>query len=112
MNCRCDLCYGAFRQWLQARYGSLDALNRAWWTSFWSHRYTDWSQIEPVDPSVHGLILDWKRFISDQVLDFYLAEIEPLRAITPAVPVTTNFMRSNVGLDYWKLAPRGCHCLE
>jgi beta-galactosidase len=104
MNCRCNLCYAAFRHWLQARYGSLDALNHAWWTSFWSHRYTDWSQIEPVDPSVHGLMLDWKRFISDQVLDFYLAEIEPLRAITPAVPVTTNFMRSNVGLDYWKLA--------
>lgn len=104
MGCRCDLCYAAFRDWLRERYGSLEAVNRAWWTTFWSHRYTDWSQIEPVDRSVHGLILDWMRFVSDQVLDFYLAETEPLRAITPNVPVTTNFMRSNVGLDYWKLA--------
>ncbi len=54
-NCRCDLCLEAFRQWLQARYGSLEALNQAWWTTFWSHRYTDWSQIEPTDPSMHGL---------------------------------------------------------
>ena len=104
-NCRCELCLQAFREWLQKRYGSLDALNSAWWTTFWSHRYTDWSQIEPVDVSVHGLMLDWMRFVSDQVLDFYLAETKPLRQITPDVPVTTNFMRPDVGLDYWHFAP-------
>ena len=104
-GCRCELCLQAFRSWLQKRYGSLDALNKAWWTTFWSHRYTDWSQIEPVDPSVHGLMLDWTRFVSHQVLDFYLAEIKPLREITPDVPITTNFMRPNVGLDYWAFAP-------
>ena len=104
-NCRCALCVQAFRQWLQARYVSLAALNEAWWTTFWSHRYTDWSQIEPVDPSTHGLMLDWIRFVSDQVLDFYQEEMKPLRAITPDVPITTNFMRPNVSLDYWAFAP-------
>ena len=104
-NCRCELCMQAFRAWLRARYGSLDALNEAWWTSFWSHRYTDWQQIAPVDDSVHGLMLDWRRFVSDQVLDFYLAEIEPLRELTPKIPITTNFMLPDVGLDYWAFAP-------
>ncbi len=104
-DCRCDLCLAAFRKWLRVRYGSLEKLNEAWWTTFWSHRYTDWSQIEPVDHSIHGLMLDWTRFVSDQVLDFYLAEIKPLREITPTVPVTTNFMRPDVGLDYWAFAP-------
>ena len=104
-DCRCELCYDAFRQWLQKRYGTLDTLNHAWWTTFWSHRYSDWSQIVPVDHSVNGLMLDWKRFISDQVLDFYLAECEPLRTLTPDTPITTNFMRPNVGLDYWAYAP-------
>ncbi|UCC54834.1 MAG: beta-galactosidase [Anaerolineaceae bacterium] len=103
-NCRCELCLRAFREWLQMRYGSLEAVNKAWWTAFWSHHYTDWSQIKPVDPSVHGLMLDWMRFVSDQVLDFYLAEKEPLQEITPNVPVTTNFMWPNVGLDYWAFA--------
>lgn len=104
-HCHCDLCYAAFREWLKARYGTLEALNRAWWTTFWSHRYTAWDQIEPLDPSVNGLMLDWQRFISAQTLDFFLTESRPLRNITPHIPITTNFMGPNVGLDYWQFAP-------
>jgi beta-galactosidase len=103
--CHCDLCYAAFRRWLQARYGDLDTLNHAWWTTFWSHRFTDWDEIEPVDRSVHGLMLDWQRFTSDRALDFFLAESVPLRELTPDVPITTNFMQPDVGLDYWRFAP-------
>lgn len=103
-QCHCDLCYTAFRNWLKQRYGDLNTLNRAWWTTFWSHRYTAWEQIEPVDNSMHGLMLDWQRFTSDQVLDFFCFESAPLRAITPEVPITTNFMKPDVGLNYWRFA--------
>ncbi len=102
--CYCELCQAGFRDWLKARYEDLDSLNHAWWTTFWSHRYTDWDQIEPVDPSCQGLMLDWQRFTSDRVLDFFVAECAPLRAITPDVPLTTNFMQPNVGLNYWRFA--------
>ena len=104
-QCHCDLCYSAFRDWLKARYGTLEALNAAYWATFWSHRYTAWDQIEPVDNSMQGLMLDWQRFISDRALDFFLAECAPLREITPETPLTTNFMQPDVGLDYWKFAP-------
>lgn len=103
--CHCSLCYKAFQEWLQTRYGDLDTLNHAWWTTFWSHRYTAWEQIRPVDPSVQGLLLDWQRFTSEQTLDFFIAESAPLREVTPGVPVTTNFMQPDVGLDYWAFAP-------
>ncbi len=49
-ECHCDLCQAAFRDWLKARYGTLDALNEAWWTSFWSHTFSDWDEIESPSP--------------------------------------------------------------
>src|SRR5687768_16853940 len=45
--CYCELCGAAFRDWLRARYSTLDAVNAAWYTTFWSHRFTDWDEIEP-----------------------------------------------------------------
>jgi beta-galactosidase len=104
--CHCPLCEEAFRGWLKAKYGTLEALNQAWWAAFWSHTFTDWSQIEAPAPHgetcVHGLSLDWQRFTTDQTLDFYRTEIAPLRELTPDVPITTNFMGTYNGLNYWK----------
>ena len=45
--CYCDFCLAAFRAWLKTRYASLDALNRAWWTAFWSQTFQSWDQIDP-----------------------------------------------------------------
>ncbi|MBN1451162.1 MAG: beta-galactosidase [Anaerolineales bacterium] len=108
-ECFCNLCCAAFRDWLKRQYDSLDALNHAWWTTFWNRTYTDWGQIDPPSPvgetSVHGLSLDWKRFMTDQTLDFMQNEMVPLRQFTPDVPVTTNFMGFFPGVNYWKLAP-------
>jgi beta-galactosidase len=109
-ECHCDLCQEAFRAWLRCRYrDDLDAANRAWWTSFWSHTLTSWTQVHSPAPHgehlVHGLNLDWRRFVTDQTVDFMRAEIAPLKAAAPELPVTTNLMGTSPGLDYWKLAP-------
>ncbi|MDT7839816.1 beta-galactosidase [Streptomyces justiciae] len=86
----------AFRDWLRARYGTLEALNHAWGTAFWSQRYSDWEQILPPrlaashpNPTQQ---LDFKRFSSDVLKDYLRAERDLLKEITPDVPVTTNFM--------------------
>ena len=103
-DCFCELCLAAWRDWLRAKYADLDQLNHAWWTAFWSHTFTDWDQILPVDHSICGMMLDWRRFITDQTIDFFRDEIVPLRELTPDVPVTTNFMGISTTLDYWKFA--------
>ena len=107
-ECHCPLCQAEFRKWLKEKYhNSLDELNYQWWTKFWSHTYTDWEQIESPSPlgemKLHGLTLDWKRFVTYQTGKFIENEIAPLREITPDIPVTTNFMRFFDGLDYFKL---------
>lgn len=107
-ECHCELCQAAFRAWLKERYGGdLDKLNHAYWARFWSHTYTSWDQIESPSPlgeqAVHGLNLDWKRFVTYQTRDFIKNEIAPLKALTPDIPVTTNFMGNYTGLDYFKL---------
>ncbi|SDC37269.1 beta-galactosidase [Pelagirhabdus alkalitolerans] len=107
-ECHCDYCQAAFREWVKDKYKTLDALNHAWWTTFWSHTYTSFSQVESPAPHgetmVHGQNLDWKRFVTDQTLDFYRHEIKPLRAKDPNIPVTANFMELFEGLNYDKFA--------
>lgn len=108
-ECYCDLCRKAFQDWLRVKFDDdLGRLNEAYWTAFWSHTFTDWSEI-PLpgwprgDDSMVGLSLDWRRFTSAQIVDFYNNEAAPLRPT--GVPVTTNLMGTYPGLDYWRLAP-------
>jgi len=103
-ECHCPLCQEAFRTWLKTRYSSLDELNSAWWNSFWSHRYSSWDEIESPSPrgenSNPSLDLEWRRFVDHQSMDFFLAESEPLRRITPSAPITVNMMGTYPGLNY------------
>ncbi|MDR2807622.1 MAG: beta-galactosidase [Spirochaetaceae bacterium] len=107
-ECHCPLCQEQFRNYLKKKYGALEALNEAWWTAFWSHTYTDWEQVESPSPlgeaNLNGLRLDWRRFTTEQFVDFYRHESEPMRSLTPAVPCTTNLMGTYPGIDYFRLA--------
>jgi beta-galactosidase len=102
-ECQCELCRGAFHAWLEARYGSIAALNQAWWTAFWGHTFSDFSQVDPYDWSISGAAIDHKRFVTARTVDFMQHEIRAVRRHSLDVPVTTNLMGMFPGLDYAKL---------
>ena len=109
--CYCPLCRKRFQGYLRQRFdGDIDKLNAAWWTTFWSHRFQRFDQIDPPmkngEGSIGGLNLEWKRFTTENMTDFMQSEIDTLRALTPKIPVTTNFMKLYNGLDYRVLAER------
>ncbi|RVX39816.1 beta-galactosidase [Nonomuraea polychroma] len=105
--CWCDHTAVAFREWLRARHDSLEALNEAWGTAFWSQRYSGWDQVLP--PRVTqwhrnpGQALDFRRFWSDTVLAAYREQRDAIRARSDR-PVTTNMMLPGYqNVDLWAL---------
>ncbi|OXM83179.1 beta-galactosidase [Paenibacillus rigui] len=107
-ECYCDVCASEFRLWLQRRYSTLDELNARWGTNFWSQKYYDWEEIvlprkTPTYPNP-GQQLDYKRFMSDSLLDAYLGEQRILKEITPHLPIMTNLMGAHKPLDQFEWA--------
>ena len=108
-ECHCDLCKNAFRDFLRNKFhNDIGELNHAYWTTFWSHTYDSFDQIDPPGPmtenGVHGLNLDWHRFVTHQTMDFIQNETAPIRKHSPALPVTINMMYEFYDLDYHKVA--------
>ena len=97
----------AFIEWLKKRYGTLENLNAAWGTIFWSQTYDDWDEIvfplnTPTFENPHQM-LDIHRFMSDSTIDFMNAQIEIIRKYSDK-PITHNFMVDFMDLDYKKMA--------
>ena len=99
----------AFRAWLRQRHGDLDRLNEAWTTAFWGQGYSAWEQIRTPRATQYlanpAHVLDFRRFLSDAMLDHYLAQRSVLKAANPQVPVTTNLAFGGwVPVDPWRWA--------
>lgn len=108
-RCYCPTCVSAFRDWLRAKYETLDRVNEAWGSAFWSHTYTRWDQI-PTPANTGGapnpgLALDYRRFSSDSYVRFQKLQIDVLRSACPNALITHNMMGFSYDkIDYFDLA--------
>lgn len=108
-ECFCPHCQKAFQNYLKIQFDNdIDKLNKAWWTSFWSHTYNSFEQVEPPfangEVGIMGQNLAWREFTSWSMTEYVKFERDILKEITPGVPVTTNFMNVYPTLDYHQMA--------
>jgi beta-galactosidase len=111
-ECRCPSCLAEFQDWLRKKYGTLDALNRAWGNHFWGLDFTTWGEITFPDNRTDqtwvmgnpSACLDFKRFTSWLRIRFQADQVRILRRICPDDFVTHNFMGLYSDLDYYDLA--------
>jgi beta-galactosidase len=107
--CYCNRCRACFHEWLRERYATLEQLNQAWGTAFWSQTYTKWEQIpvpqrEPLDPNP-ALALEYRRFMSDSYVRYQSLQATCLRKHTRDQFLTHNFMGFKFPeIDYGRLA--------
>ena len=100
-----------FPEWLKDKYVSLEALNEAWGTAFWSQHYTRWEQIETpnltaVRQANPSQVLDFKRFCSAMIDEFQQLQIDIIRQYSPGRFITHNFVIFSAESDLYRLSEK------
>ncbi len=98
--------------WLRERYGTIEALNQAWFNCFWSQSIDAWEQawtiVSPrANPQSHLDFLRWRdtnmaRFVQDQAA--LLRRCTHGQAIGVNIPETGIDCSIQIGQDYWAQA--------
>lgn len=97
-----------FHRWLHLRYGTVGALNDAWGNVFWSMEYPSFDAIglpnlTPTDANpIH--LLEFRRFMSDEVASFHCEQVDVLRQHAPDADVLHNFMGFFTTFDHYRFA--------
>ena len=107
-KCCCEHCARAFRVWLQKKYGTLDALNKAWGTVFWSMIYQSWEEVCPPSAAKELTFsvsqeLDYRRFVSDSAVELLNQQAQILRSVCAGHLLTHNGMTLFTNINYFDL---------
>ena len=89
--CECHECERGFRQWLKERYGTVDALNKAWNSAFWSSRFSSWDDVVlPIQKGREPWMTEYVRYQSDVYLAFAREQRDAIRRFVLGAVVTSN----------------------
>ncbi|OQA84988.1 MAG: Beta-galactosidase BglY [Lentisphaerae bacterium ADurb.Bin242] len=92
-ECFCPDCQAAFREYVRDKYKTLENLNDAWRTTFWSGEFFDWDELE-LEANWENMgscrTVESKRFRSREQADFILCQAEAIRKIIPDALIGTN----------------------
>lgn len=97
----------AFRIWLQKKYKTIGALNKAWGTAFWSQWFNNFGQVIIPNTNLVGwwgnnphALLDFKRYSADTQAEFLDMQAAALRShIAETQFITTNYTAVCTGAD-------------
>lgn len=94
-----------FQAWLQRKYQSPEALNRAWGNVFWSMEVADFGEVElpnlTVTEANPAHVMDFRRYASDMVVRFNKAQTDIIRVHSPGRDVIHNFMGRTLAFDHF-----------
>ncbi|GLQ56173.1 beta-galactosidase [Devosia nitrariae] len=98
---------GAFRRWLEARYGTPEALGRAWGR----YSFADWSQVTPpAQLQLFADSLDWLEFLQDNAFAQMRWRVDTIRAVDPKNLISAHGIAASIvsaankGSDDWRSA--------
>jgi beta-galactosidase len=99
-ECTCAASQARFREWLRAKYGTIDALGRAW------HRYSlgDWESVHPPRGNVgYPDALDWLAFTRDNALRLLQWRVALIRRLDPHAQITAHGTSALTDIE-WRTA--------
>ncbi len=109
-HCHCTFCTEKFRDYLRGKFGTVEALNRAYGNDVWSGDFPSFEDIKTplgekyrpdwLNPS---FMLDYERFSSASTLDFVEFQASIIREVNPRAIITTNGCFGENTPDYHRL---------
>jgi beta-galactosidase len=86
--CYCHSTQARFREWLGKKYGTVEALNKAWYRTL-----SSWAEVEP--PRFGTILtftdyIDWKEFISDKLAEDLAMKAAAVKSVLPDSVVTSH----------------------
>lgn len=113
-ECYCENCERAFRKWVENKYKTIEQVNEAWNFHFWGHTLHSFEDIvvpnflgdgvNDRQTAFAGISVDYRRFMSESLLNNFKMERDIIRAMGSNAPITTNLMGSFKGINAFEWA--------